>query len=144
MRRWAILLVLLAIAVPALARKEESLDELLKRAESAKLQDQPKLYIEAARRQLKAADELYTAGNVDQAHAAVEELVNYSDKAANAATQSGKKLKNTEISVRKMAERLRDIKRTLNFDDQAPVQKAIDHLEKLRTELLTRMFGPKD
>jgi hypothetical protein len=40
-----------------------------------------------------------------------------------------------------MAAKLRDIKRSLNFDDQAPVQAAADRLENLRTDLLSHMFG---
>jgi hypothetical protein len=40
-----------------------------------------------------------------------------------------------------MANKLRDMKHTLNFEDQAPVQEAIDHLERVRTDLLARMFG---
>ena len=50
-------------------------------------------------------------------------------------------LKNTEISLRKMAHRLADIKRTVAYDDQPPIQSAIDSLEKIRTDLLNKMFG---
>jgi hypothetical protein len=78
---------------------------------------------------------------VDDARAAVADVVNFSDKASSAAIQSGKKLKHTEISVRRMASKLRDIKRSLAFEDQPPVQSAIDHLESLRTQLLSKMFG---
>ena len=42
-----------------------------------------------------------------------------------------------------MAHKLRDMKRTLSFEDQAPVQDAIDRLEHVRTDLLTKMFGIK-
>ena len=42
-----------------------------------------------------------------------------------------------------MAEKLRNIKRTLAFEDQAPVQGAIDRLEQMRTDLFERMFGKK-
>jgi len=149
MKKWIVFVALLACTLPACtlpgwASKEETLDQLLKRAQSAPVQEQPALYVEAAQRQLRAADELYGAGKVDEARTAIEDVVTYSDRATAAATKSGKKLKHTEISVRKMAERLRDIKRTLAFEDQAPVQAAADHLEKMRTELLSRMFGSKD
>ena len=144
MPRWAIVALVLALALPSGAAKEEPLDQLLKRAQVARVQDQPPLYLEAAQRQLKAADEFYAAGKVDEARVALEDVVTYSDRATAAASKSGKKLKNTEIAVRKMAERLRDMKRTLAFEDQAPVQAAADHLEKMRTELLSRMFGSKD
>jgi hypothetical protein len=40
-----------------------------------------------------------------------------------------------------MADKLRDIKRTLGFDDQAPVDQAIRRLEDVRTVLLQEMFA---
>lgn len=141
--RFRITLVTVFVAISALtsAAKQETLQELKARAEAAPLGDRPAVYIEVAEWQLKSADELYSGGKADDAHAAVNDVVAYSEKAHDAAIESGKKLKNTEISIRKLAARLRDIKRTLNFDDQAPVQAAADQLEKLRDDLLSHMFG---
>jgi hypothetical protein len=133
--------VLLATCFLVIAARQETLQELIARAESARLEDRPALYVEIAEHQLKSADESYTASKIDDARAAVKDVVTYSEKAHDAATQSGKKLKGTEIAFRKMAAKLRDIKRTLNFDDQAPVQAAADRLESLRTNLLSHMFG---
>jgi hypothetical protein len=133
--------VFLATSFFAFAYKTETLQELIARAESAKLDEQPALYIEIAERQLKSADDLYTASKIDDAQIAVQDVMAYSKKAQVAAIQSGKKLKNTEIALRKMAAKLRDIKRSLNFEDQPPVQAAADRLEDLRTDLLTHMFG---
>ena len=99
------------------------------------------MYVEIAERELKSANELYTAGRVDEARTAVQDVVTYSEKAHDAAIQSGKRVKNTEIEFRKMAAKLRDIKRSLNFEDQAPVQAAAERLETLRTDLLSHMFG---
>lgn len=42
-----------------------------------------------------------------------------------------------------MTHRLADIKRTLAFENQLPVQTAIEALEKVRTQLLDSMFGKK-
>jgi hypothetical protein len=142
--RIIILAVFFASSLIAFARKEETLAELIARAESSKLDDRPRLYTEIARRQVKAADQLYSEGEAEEGRAAVSDVVLYSDKARDAATQSGKKLKDTEIAVRKMVARLRDIKRTLAFEYQAPVQEAVDHLEQVRTELLSKMFGKKE
>jgi len=133
--------VLLTTSFLAFAYKAETLQELIAREESARVEDRPALCVEIAERQLKAADELYTAGKVQDAQAAVKDTVTYSEKAHDASIQSGKKLKNTEIDFRKMAAKLRDIKRSLNFDDQAPVQAAADRMESLRTDLLSHMFG---
>jgi hypothetical protein len=133
--------VLLATSCLAFASKPETLQQLIARAESAKPEDRPALYVEVAERQLTAADGLYTDGKVDDARTAVNDVVTYSEKAHDAAIQSGKKLKSTEISFRKMAAKLRDIRPSLNFDDQSPVQTAADRLESLRTDLLTHMFS---
>jgi hypothetical protein len=145
MRQWT--LVLAAVSVAALSvpvQAEESTEELTLRAEAARLEQRPPLYTEIARRHLEAASELYAAGDVPAARAAVQNVVKYADKAQDAAVRSGKKLKTTEIALRKMASRLRDIKRTLSFEDQAPVQAAVEQVEDLRTKLLDLMFGKKD
>lgn len=142
MRRTAIILALATLAPPILAAaKDESIPQLINRAEAARLEERPQLYAEIAERRLRNADQLFTDGRVEEAQTAVQDVVGYSDKAADAAAKTGKKLKNTEIALRKMAEKLRDIKRSLAFEDQAPVQIAIEHLEKLRTDMLNRMFG---
>jgi hypothetical protein len=142
--RIIILAMLVASSLIAFARKEETLAELIARAESSKLDDRPHLYMEIARWQVKTADQLYSEGKPEEGRAAVNDVVQYSDKASDAATQSGKKLKDTEIAVRKIVARLRDIRRTLAFEYQAPVQQAVDHLEQVRTELLSQMFGKKE
>jgi len=144
MRRTAATFVLLLVsALMVFAGKEETVQELIARAETAKPDDRPGLYVEAARRQLKAADELYTAGKPDEARVTVGDVVTYSEKAQDAALQSGKRLKQTEIALRKMAAQLRDLQRTLSYEDQAPVQAAAERLENLRTDLQQRMFGKK-
>ena len=83
-------------------------------------------------------------GNIDQARAAVDDIVTYSEKARDAALQTKKHLKNIEIDARKIADKLRDIKRTLAFDDQPPVEQAIRRLEDVRTTLLKEMFAKEN
>lgn len=142
-RRVILIGVLALTSLPVFAREDESIEQLVARAEASRQDDRPPLYAEAARRELEAADKAYTAGNIEEATAALHDLVDYSDRARDAAVQSNKKLKDTEIAVRKMAHRLRDLKPTLAMEDQTPVQAAIDHLEEIRTQLLDRMFKKK-
>lgn len=141
MRRLALYALLLALASAYGAAKDDTVDELKSRFESARPEDRPELGIEIARHQLRNADKLYTEGKIDQAHAAVDDIVAYSEKARDAAIQTKKHLKNVEIDARKMAEKLRDIKRTLVFEDQPPVEQAIRRLEDVRTVLLDEMFA---
>src|SRR5436305_13316464 len=139
----ALLTFVLVSSFAADPLKDESVEQLIARVESARAEDQPHLYIEIARKEVEAAGKSYKAGENDAARKSVDEVVTYSAKASDAASHTGKKLKDTEIALRKMAEKLRDLKRGLAYEDQAPVQAAADKLEQMRTELLSRMFGKK-
>ncbi len=141
MRRLAFTMLFLAIVSAYGAARDETVDGLKSRFESAHPEDRPELGIQIARHQLRNADKLYSDGKVEQASAAVEDIVSYCEKARDAATHTRKHLKNVEIDVRKIAEKLRDIKRTLAFDDQPPVEHAIRRLEDVRTTLLKEMFA---
>jgi hypothetical protein len=132
--------VVLATVLHCVAAKE-TVQELAARAEAARPEDRPGQYVGIAERQLKAVDQLFGANKDDEAEAALKDVVTYSEKAHEAAIAARSKLKNTEIALRKMAVKLRDIKRTLSFEEQAPVQTAADRLESLRTDLLSKMFG---
>ncbi len=141
MRSLAIWMLLFVFVAGTAAARDETIDELKSRVQNALPQDRPRLYIQIAQLQLHSADKLYKDGDVEQARAAVDDIVAYSEKARDSATETKKHLKNVEIAVRKMAERLRDIKRTLAFEDQPPVEHAVQQLEEIRTSLLKRMFS---
>ncbi|HET7442023.1 MAG TPA: hypothetical protein VFJ47_12035 [Terriglobales bacterium] len=142
MRAAVVIFAILFPATLAWAKKEETLEELKARAaQTSNLEERAGVCVRIAEEQVKAADKLFTEGKADEGRTALEDVVGYSEKARDAATQSGKKLKPTEIAVRKMARKLHDIKRTVAFDEQAPLQEAIDHLERVRTDLLAKMFG---
>jgi len=134
-------MLLLAFTSAYGAVKSEAVDELKSRFEHALVEERPELGIRIARHQLSNADKLYNDGNVDEGRAAVEDVATYSEKARDAATQTKKRLKDVEIEVRKMAEKLRDIKHSLAFENQAPVDQAIQRLEDVRTSLLKEMFA---
>ena len=141
MRRIAFGIFLLALGSAFGLAKEETVDELKARFASARPEDRPELGIRIAQHQLRNADRLYSEGKVEPAREAVEDIVGYAEKARDAATQTKKRLKNVEIDARKMADKLRDIKRTLALEDQPPVEQAIGRLEDVRTTLLKEMFA---
>lgn len=142
MKRLFVLFLLLVAAVASPA-KEKTIAELVQEAQAAKPDHQAKLYVEIAERQLSAADKLYESGNSDAARANIEDVKQYSTRAANAAISSHKRLKQTEISLRKMESKLQDMAHSLDYSDQRPVQAAADQLETLRGHLLMAMFGKK-
>lgn len=138
--RLLLALLLIASCSPALAREHESLEQLKAKFESAPPKERVGLGLRIAEIQTDAADRLYGEGKSDEGRAVIGDIVTYCEKASDAATQSGKKLKDAEITVRKIAHKLSDIKRNVNFDDQSPLQEAVDHLERVRTQLLSKMF----
>lgn len=143
-RRLTFLLVGVVFAAADSAAFDETLAALKARAETASIEDRAELSVRIAQLDLRDADRLYNEGKADDARAAVEDLVTYAQKASDAAIQSDKHLKNIEIATRKMSEKLRDIKRTLAFEDQPPIDQAIHRLEDMRTALLNAMFKKKD
>jgi len=141
MRNWLILGITLLVGVTSAFAKELSLDELKVRVQHAKPDERTNLCIQIAERQVEAFNKLYADGKTTEAEAAIHDVISYSQQASDSAGQTGHRLKNTEIAMRKMSHRLTDIKRALPFEEQASVQSAVDTLDKIRTDLLSRMFG---
>jgi hypothetical protein len=133
-------LILVVASSSAAFARDETIDQLKARVESAAPKERVSLALRVAELQTSAADKLYADGKNDEARAAVKDVVSYTEKAGDAATQSGKKLKDAEITVRKIAHKLADMKRTVDLENQVPLQEAIDHLERVRTQLLAKMF----
>ncbi|HKW17937.1 MAG TPA: hypothetical protein VJO35_10545 [Terriglobales bacterium] len=123
--------------------REESLDQLRTKADAAPAAQQIDLCIEVADRELKLTLDAYGANKTQDGRSAIDQIVTYSDKARSAAIHAGKKQKHTEIRIRRISERLRDLKLNVDPDDQPIIQAAIDKLESFRTELLKSMFGSK-
>jgi hypothetical protein len=121
----------------------QTADELKARADAAHGAEQAKLCLEYARLELESSNALFTDGQVDKAQSEIQEVVDYSRKAADAASSSGKQLKETEIKLRKLAERMHDIAQTLAFEDRAPVHQAVEQIEQIRSDLMVRMWGPQ-
>jgi hypothetical protein len=136
----SLFVVLGALLLPA---NEESLEQLKQRADNANDGDRPRLFLEIAERQLKAADTAYSQGSPDEGKAAIGDVAAYCEKAAAAATASHKHLKNTEIKIRDLAHRLGTMLHSVSFEDREPLQAALDRMEKARSQLLSAMFGLK-
>jgi hypothetical protein len=113
------------------------------RADAAQGTERVSLSLEYAHRQLEEANRLYTDGDVEKGEAAIQEVFTYAQRATVTATSTNKKLKQTEIDLRKLEHRMHDIGQSLNVDDRPPVEKTVQQLEDLRANLLAKMFGEK-
>lgn len=133
-------IVMLLVPSALRAREEPTIEELKTRLANAAVQDRPPLCIRISERQVAAADRLYVAGDSEGAKAALEDVVAFAGQARDYAIQSHKHEKQCEIAIRRSARKLADIKHTVSHDDQAPVQDAIDRMERIRDDLLLAMF----
>lgn len=133
------LLLLVPLAGAALA--DEPLEELKAKAAASSGGEQAVLYARVAREEVELANQHFTDGNVNQGHAAVREAVAYAEKAGDAARGSKKKLKQTEMSLRRTARRLSDIGKTLAVDDRPAVEQAVKEFQHIEDQLLEAMFG---
>ncbi len=103
--------------------------------------EQVRDYIAIFEQEIDLADQAYNAGDADRGLALVNDAVADAEHARDAALKSHKNLKKVEMHVRKAARRLEEIRRTLAIDDRPPVGKAVERLQNLSRELLSKMFA---
>jgi len=136
-----VVLALVAGLMPAPALGvDPSVEELKARLATASVGDRPHLCVQIAEKQLTAAARFYAATDIENAEAALTDVVAFSELARDYAIQSRKYQKQTEIAVRGMARKLNDLAHTLAHDERAPVQDAIKRLQRVRDDLLVAMF----
>jgi hypothetical protein len=140
MQKLLIIVVVLLSALAWASDKLEPIESLKARADQAQPKDQVELFTHIAERQLDSLDKAYNGGTVQEARAALADVVTYGVRAAQASGATGKRMKQTEIAMRKISIRLEAIRKTLDLDDRPPVADAVQKLEAARSELLNRMF----
>ncbi|MGZ4824071.1 MAG: hypothetical protein ACXVZT_05575 [Terriglobales bacterium] len=140
MKKTFLILAVLLAAVAWASDKQESVDSLKARLAKTPPKEQVELLLRITERQVEAMDKAFTEGNIEVAQAALADVQKYGVEAANTSAQSGKRMKQTEIALRKMTLRMESIRKTLEVDDRPPVAEAIQKIENARSELLNRMF----
>lgn len=143
MRTWLLRTSTLLLLAPlaCLALEGESLGELKAKAAASSGGEQALLSARVAREEVELANQHFADGKVEEGHAAVREAVAYAAKARDAACNSRKKLKQTEIAIGKTARRLSDIGKTLAIDDRPAVEQAVKELGHIQDQILQAMFG---
>jgi hypothetical protein len=122
---------------------QQTAPDLKTKADAAQGSERIGLSLDYAHHELEHANTLYTEGDIEKAEAAMSEVMTYSQRAADTAMQTNKRLKQTEIDLRKLQHRMHDIGQSLSIDDRPPVEKAVQEMEQLRANLLAKMFGEK-
>lgn len=109
-------------------------------AEKKNSADRARIYADIARDLVEVANQQFTDGDVEKAQTSIKDAVTYSEKSAASAQENGKKIKDTEITLRETARRIEEVRRTIAVDDQPPLAAAVTRIEELRRQLLDHMF----
>jgi hypothetical protein len=139
-RRWVAILGICSLSFVRLAAGAATVDELKARVANAGIGDRPALCIEISERRLDEANRLYVDGYSEKALSSLVDVTAFAELARDYAIQSHKHEKQSEIAIRKMARKLANLKHTVAHEDQQPIQDVIDHLQRIRDDLLAAMF----
>ncbi len=139
-RPWSFLLLFALATITAFGTTEPTVEELKARIASANTADKVNLCVQVAEKSLAEADKLYASSDVEKGQGALVDVVSFSELARDYSIQSKKHQKQTEIAVRGMTRKLNNLLHLLGHDDQAAVKDAINHLERVRDDLLNSMF----
>jgi hypothetical protein len=132
--------MLLATSMAMAVDKKGTIEELKQRVEKADPKDKVELAVAIVERQFDAADTAYGAGNTDEAEKELADVAQYGELAANEAANTGKRMKQTEIALRKVEDRLDNLAKSVDIEARPPVRETLTRIEKARNALLLRMF----
>ena len=135
-----LLLSVLALAtLPALA-DDRNIAQLKAEADRAG-NDQAKACAEVAERLVIQADQEFTEGNSVQGQATVQDVLQYATRARDLAIKTRKKMKETEIHLRRARHALENMRRTLAAEDRPPLEAVEKKLEQFGEDILEAMFA---
>lgn len=140
MQKRASILLLLFLAMSAVA-DDRNVDQLKAEAERAG-PDQAKVCAEVAERLVIMADKMFNDGESVKGQATVQEILQYATRARDLAIKNRKKMKETEIHLRRCRRALEDMRRTLAAEDRPAVEAVEKKLEQFGEDILEAMFAP--
>ncbi len=142
---WLLLMVFCAIDMAAqphpLASSQQAVLELKQRADAASGAECARLSLQAARQLLEEANREFGAGNPKTAHEEVDSSLHYARRSVDCSLQARKGEKSTEIELRKLIRRIKDVTQTLDSEDRPHLTRAIIELDKQRDRVLRGIFG---
>ena len=141
MQRFAAILIVLLVAL-ASSGIDKTIDQLKTDAERAD-NDQARACAEVAERLVAVADKQFTDGESVKGQGTVQEILQYAKRARDLAIKGRKKMKETEIHLRRGRRALENMRRTLAAEDRPPVEAVEKQLEQFGEDILEAMFTPK-
>lgn len=97
--------------------------------------------MQAARRAVEDAKRLFESGDVKAAHKAIDASLDDARLSVDCSLQTSKREKATEIDLRRLIERMKEVLHTLDTEERPQLARSLTELEAQRDRLLHAMFG---
>ena len=129
----------------ALGASDKPPDPLLIAALEARLRqaaprDQCYLYAELLQQLTELSLQRYAAGNVEEASALLQRVQQTAGNLHQALAQRGKRLKNTEILLRRAAFRLTEMLHSSSYEDRPLVEQTLSLVTRAQTATMMQVF----
>lgn len=115
--------------------------DLQQKADQANGADCAHLNMQAARHTVEDAKRLFESGDIKSAHNAVDLSLRYVGRSVDCSLQGSKKEKATEIDLRRLIDRMKEVVHTLDSDERPQLSRSLSELEDQRDRLLQAIFG---
>ena len=115
--------------------------DLQQKTDQANGGDCARLNMQAARKSVEDAKRLFESGDLKSAHNAIDLSLRYVGRSVNCSLQARKREKDTEIDLRRLIERMREVLHTLDTDERPQLSRSLNELEEQRDRLLHAIFG---
>jgi hypothetical protein len=149
--RYSLPLVFVALlATPSIAcassPDETALDSLAliqmeRRVDLADQRDQCYLYAEVLHGLTELAGRQVAASQLDEATATLREMDMVASKLQSASARDAKRLKGVEQLLEHTTHRFQDVVRSVSSDDRAAMQKTLQRLDALHSQVLAKVFA---
>jgi len=145
--RWALLLAIAALAIPAFASSPD--DQVIDQTTIAALQaripqasprEQCFLYAELIHQMTEFSMKQYAAGDVDKATDLLKQIQNLTHKLHLSMAENDKRLKNAEILLRHSAFRLSEFLHNSSSDDRPVVEATLAQVNRAESETMMEVF----
>lgn len=117
-----------------------ALAELQAKVDQAQPRDRCFLYAELVSRMTDVAGRQLNAGDSVEASETLKLIQRYADKIQMGIADDSKKLKLTELLMRRTSFRLEDILREASYEDRPALEATLTQMNKVRTQLMMQVF----
>jgi phosphomevalonate kinase len=122
------------------ANNQTALATLQTRAEQAEPRDRCYLYAEIVSRMTDIAGQQLNSGDSALASETLKQVQQYAEKMQSDIGDDSKKLKDSEMLVRRTAFRLHELLHAASYEDRPALESTLNQLDKIGAQLMMRVF----